>query len=208
MNEDNINEDSSESQDEDHDSSDNHIQFNLSISTDRDHFLRRTCHSCGRDFKTEIDPADLEWALISQIRRVSREIGEEPDEVAEKPAQDNLRCPYCQDVAEASEMHTEETIDYLKRFAYRDYAVPKLNKMFSELEDDFGRGGGSSGGFISISVSFKHEPIPKPLRPIHGPEPADMKIVDFLCCGKKIKVADGWMGINLCTFCGAEVALM
>jgi hypothetical protein len=209
MTEEYLDEGQSDDQGEDQDASDQQIQFNLSISTDRDHFLRRTCPSCGRDFKTEIDPADLEWALISQIRRVSREIGEEPAEMAGKATQDNLRCPYCQDVAEASEMHTEETIDYLKRFAYRDYAVPKLNEMFSDLEDSIGRGGSSGGGgFLSISISFKHEPIPKPPRPIHGPEPADMKIVEFLCCGKKIKVSDRWMGVTACTFCGTEVALI
>jgi hypothetical protein len=44
----------------------NTIQFNLLISPDRDGFLRRTCASCGRNFKTEIDPADFAWALSSQ----------------------------------------------------------------------------------------------------------------------------------------------
>jgi hypothetical protein len=69
-------------------------------------------------------------------------------------------------------MHTEETINYLKRTVYRDYVVPMINKQFSDLEDSIGRNRGGGGGFLSVSVSFKHEPIPIPPRPIHGPAPA------------------------------------
>lgn len=193
---------------EDQSSTDDKVQFNLSISTDRDHFLRRTCPSCGRDFKTEVDPADLSWALSSQIRRLSLEIGVEPAEIAKPEAQDNLRCPYCQHLAEASEMHTEETVEYLKRFAYRDYALPLIDRMFSELEDSLGSGSRGGGGLFPISVSFKHERSLLPPRPIHGPEPADMKIVDLLCCGRKIKVADKWTDVGVCTYCGTQVNLV
>jgi hypothetical protein len=195
-----------EDQDEEQDSSDSKVRFNVSISTDRDQFLRRTCPSCGLDFKTAIDHADLAWALSAQIKRMGLEIGAVP--AGEEAAQSQLLCPYCQHSSDASEMHTEETIEYLKRFVYRDYMVPMINKSFSDLEDSIGRGRGGGGGFISVSVSFKHEPIPIPPRPIHGPEPADMKIVDFLCCGKQIKIADMWMDVNECIYCGTPVALV
>lgn len=191
---------------EDESQTDDKVQFTLSISTDRDHFFRRTCPSCGRDFKTEIDPADLAWALGSQIRRVSLEIGVNLASLAEGLPPDNLHCPYCQHLAEASEMHTEETIEYLKRFAYRDYILPMIDKMFSDLADSFG-GSNSGGGFISLSISFQHERSVLPPRPIHGPEPADMKIVEFLCCGRKIKVRDPWNDVSLCTYCGEPVTL-
>ncbi len=193
---------------EDQSSTNDNVQFNLSVSTDRDHFFRRTCPSCGRDFKTETDPADLAWALSSQINRVSLEIGVEPAEIAKQGTQDHLRCPYCQHVTEASEMHTEETTEYLKRFAYRDYALPLIDRMFSDLEDSLGSGSRGGGGLFSISVNFKHERSLLPPRPIHGPEPADMKIIDFLCCGKKIKVADKWLDVGVCTFCGTQVNLV
>jgi len=197
---------SDEEQDEKEDSSDNKIQFEVSIATDRDQFLRRTCPSCGRDFKTVIDPADLAWALSAQIKRMGLDIGAVPDgDEAATPNQ--LICPYCQHSAEANEMHTEETIEYLKRFVYRDYVVPMLNSTFSGLEDSIG-GGQSGGGFLSVSVSFKHEPMPIPPRPIHGPEPADMKIVDFLCCEKQIKVADTWVELDECIYCRTRVTLM
>ena len=196
-----------EGADEDQDSSERQVQFSLEISTDRDRFLRRTCPSCARDFKTEIDPADLAWALNSQIQRVSEEVGVSPAEIAQEGTPDELRCPYCQHTAEASDMHTEETIEYLKMFAYRDYAMPMIDRMLSDFGDSFGNRGGG-GGLISISISFEHQRRPVPPRPIHGPEPGDMKIINFLCCGKKIKVADRWGDVTLCIYCGTQVALI
>jgi hypothetical protein len=196
-----------EEHDEEQASSDSNVQFNVAISTDRDRFLRRTCPSCGRDFKTSVNPADLAWALMAHSRRMGLEIGAVPDgqETAE-PTQ--LLCPYCQYSADSSEMHTEETINYLKRSVYRDHVIPMLNRQFSDLEDSIGRNRGGGGGFISISVSFKHEPIPIPPRPIHGPEPADMKIVELLCCGERIKIADAWTDVRECIYCRTPVILV
>ena len=198
--------DSDATPDTSQDAPENQISFNIPIGTDRDKFLRRTCPSCGRDFKTEVDPADLAWALTSQIARASEELGLPAVNAPEETAESQVRCPYCQHAAPSSEVHTEETIDYLKRFAYRNYLIPKLNEMFSDLEDSIGRGGGGSGGFISFSVSFEHEPMPLPPRPIHGPEPPDMKIVEFLCCGRKMKIADNWTAVSECIYCGVKVA--
>lgn len=193
-----------DSQDE-REQTDDTIQFNLSISSDRDGFLRRTCGSCGRDFKTEIDPADFAWALNSQIRRVSLEIGVDPAVIAEDQPKENLTCPYCQYSTESNEMHTEETVEYLKRFAYRDYALPMMNRLLSGFADSLTTSAG--GGLISFSVSSTHEPFSLPPRPIHGPESADMKIVEFLCCGRKIKILDGWNQLSSCSFCQTPTVL-
>ena len=38
---------------------DEKITFSFTFSLDRDNFFRRTCPSCGRDFKTEVEPNDL-----------------------------------------------------------------------------------------------------------------------------------------------------
>jgi hypothetical protein len=186
------------------DSSDSILRFEVSISTDRDHFLRRACPSCGRDFKTIIDQADLSWLLSEQIKRVGSEIGAVPT-VEKGQTETELRCPYCHHVAKSSEIHTAETIDYIKRFLYREYVVPMLNRTFSDLEDSIGSGR-RGGGFISIS--FKHEPITLPPRPIHGPEPADMKIVHFLCCDKQMKVYDSWDDLTACLYCNTPVAVV
>lgn len=192
---------------EDRDSSNHQVRFNLEVSMDRDGFLRRACPSCGRDFKTEIDPADLAWALNTQIHLVSDEIGVSPAETAQEGSPEELRCPYCLYEAESSEMHTGETVAYLKLFALRDYALPMIDRMLSDFADSFGSSGGG-GGLFSVSISVEHHRRPTPPRPIHGPEPADMKIVNFLCCGKKIKVADRWNDVSVCTYCGAQVVLV
>jgi len=185
-------------------SGDSIVRFEVSIATDRDHFLRRTCPSCGRDFKTMIDQADLSWLLSAQIKRAGSEVGAVPmDEEAQ--IETELHCPYCHHVAKSSEIHTEETIDYIKRFLYREYVVPMLNRTFSDLEDSIGRGQ-RGGGFLSIS--FNHEPIILPPRPIHGPEPADMKIVHLVCCNKQMKVYDSWNDLTSCIYCNGPVALV
>lgn len=180
------------------------IQLSVSIKTDRDHFLRRTCPSCGRDFKTEANAADLQWALEAYCRRAGVEIG---GRAAEENSSPRIRCPYCQHDEEASNTFTEETVQYLKRILYREYVLPKLNRVFSGLEDSFGQHR-ASGGFLSISMEFKHNRIMQPVRPIHGPDSCDFKIVEFLCCGKKIKVSEGWNALNICSFCGTEVAVI
>jgi hypothetical protein len=75
------------------------------------------------------------------------------------------------------------------------------------LEDMF-PGRGHSGGMFSISLEFKAGRIPLPPRPIHGPEPPDLTVIDFLCCGRKIKVADTWAGIEACVYCGTKSGVL
>ena len=181
------------------------VKFALSISADRNNFLRRSCDSCGRYFKTEIESADLQWALSEQVRRLGAEIGEEPDNARDKLAPP-LHCPYCAHEASMSEMHTEETTNYLRRLVYQDYILPLLNKMFAGLENDF-RGQGQTGGMFSVSLRFEHHRASSPCRPIHGPEPADMKIVEFLCCGKRVKLSEHWYDVSECPFCRTGVVI-
>jgi hypothetical protein len=104
-------------------------------------------------------------------------------------------------------MHTVETVEYLRRLVYREYILPQINSTFAGLEDAF-RGGGHGGGFLSISFKFTQTRSPLPVRPIHGPEPADMKIVAFLCCGKRIKVPEAWSAIEGCSYCKTPVRLV
>jgi len=183
---------------------DNQIQFSVAISTDRDGFMRRACSSCGRDFKTEINAADFQWLLSSYCQRHGLEIGESREE---RTGTQFLWCPYCSHRDESQHMMTEEITDYLKRIVYREHVFPMVNQLFSGLEDAFG-GSRRSGGFISLSVEFKHSRPIAPARPIHGPEPADFKIVTFLCCNKKIKVSNDWIDVPLCSFCGTQVMLI
>jgi hypothetical protein len=181
--------------------SDQNLQFSLSISTDRDRFLRRTCSSCGRDFKTEIDEADLVWAVAPQFRRMGVEIGTDPD-TQTRGGVEHLYCPYCNCHAEASAMLTKEMIDYLKHLVTREYVIPQFNKALSELDKSNKR----SGGFISIDIHYSRSLLPP--HPIYGPDLPDMKIIQFLCCRKSAKVADQWNSVEQCVYCGALVILV
>src|SRR5262249_4043292 len=142
--------------------------------------------------------------LSSYCRRQDPEIG-----VAREDSEhiSMLWCPYCSHHDQAQHMMTEETTDYLKRIAYREYVLPMMNQMFSGLQDSFGKSR-RSGGFISLSVEFKHTRTVAPVRPMHGPELADFKIVTFLCCNKKIKLSEWWTDVFLCSFCGTQVVLI
>jgi len=195
-------------QDENQDPTDEQIRFSLTISLDRDSYFRRACPSCGLEFKTESTPADFAWALELQLRRVSDEMGVDPASVVEEAPKAALRCPYCQHAAESSDMHTAETVAFLRRFAMREYALPKLHKMLADFAESMGRGRSGGGGFISVSISVKHERSPLPPRPIYGPDAPDMVTVHFLCCDKKIKVAEGWTDIGSCTYCGTQVSVV
>lgn len=190
-------------EDENSDTEDHVVRFAVSIATDRDQFLRLTCSECGRDFKTEVDPEDFQWALASQCLRMGLEVGGD-DSGVEQP---KIRCPYCGHWDPKAEMQTAETVEYLKRVVYREYLLPQVNRMFSGLEDSLGRGGGGSGMF-SISMSIEHDRSISPARPFHGPEPADMKIIDFTCCRRRAKVTDAWVAIEECCYCGQAVKLI
>jgi len=179
------------------------VQYAVSISTDRDGFLRRSCASCGRDFKTQISESELQWALAFQVQRMGLDIGSDVLSTTNEGPR-VLRCPYCAFPGKDQDMHTDETVNYLKRVILREVVMPQLNDFFSGLENIFGRGG-SRG---QVSIRFEHTPGVKALRPIHGPEPPDMDIVEFICCGKKAKVAGGWTDVQVCVFCGAEVIVL
>ncbi len=180
------------------------FRFAVSVSRDRDQFFRLTCPSCGRDFKILIDPKDLQWAMSSYCQRLGCDLGpEDPDQASST----RLRCPYCGLEDDCVHMHTEETRTYLTRVINRELLIPFINKWASGLEQSIG-GGARSGGLFSVSIEVKHSPSLLPVRPIHGPEPTGFKIVTFLCCGKKVKISDNWTDVRVCSFCGAEVALI
>lgn len=185
-------------------SADERVHFAVSVSRDRDQFFRLTCPSCGRDFKILIDPNDLQWALSSYCQRMGYYVGSDNRDQAQPS---RIHCPYCAYIDHGIQMHCEGTVTYLKRIICRELAIPLLNKWASGLEGSIGSESPSDGLF-SISVEFEHSRSLLPVRPIHGPEPPDFKIVSFLCCGKKIKISDGWTNVRVCSFCGTEVVLI
>lgn len=183
------------------------VIFSITFSTDRDRFFRRSCPSCGRDFKLETDEADLVTALQPAFRRMGLEVGPEPSQEDSAEQTQYFYCPYCEHRAESSDTLTSTFEDYLKRYAMREYVLPKVNAMLSGFTDSFPRNSRRSGGLISLEINFEHDKAVLPPRPIAGPEPPDMTIVELLCCNKRAKMLDNWYGLRRCPYCGTEVAL-
>lgn len=180
-------------------------RFSITVNLDRDGFFRRTCPSCGRDFKTEGDPADTVTVLSPQISKVGLEIGESTNKSDPESPHTLLGCPYCEHRAEPKDMLTSEVIEYLKRHAVREIRS-KLDKAFNDLSSSMGSKG--RGGLFSLSLKFEYSRSPLPSRPIHGPEPADMKIINLLCCDKKIKISKDWMSLDLCPYCETRIVVV
>lgn len=183
-------------------------RFRLTYSVDQKQFFRRSCPSCGRDFKTQINEADLVASLQPAFRKMGLEIGAEHAGEREEETQEHLYCPYCGHHAKSGDMLTPTFVSYLERYATREYVLPMVNKMLSNVADGFGGSGrGRSRGLIAFEVSFEHHRSILPPRPISGPEPPDMTIIELLCCGKKAKILDGWYGLVLCPYCGTRALL-
>ncbi len=183
------------------------VRFSITFALDRDEFLRRTCPSCGRDFKTQADPADLSSILQPAFRRMEAEIGEISLSTAEgEPNRQYLVCPYCHYRAESGDMLTSAFEAYLRRFIMREYVLPKINSMFADLADGL-KASSRSNSMIRFEINADFESS-LPARPISGPEPPDMRKVDMLCCGRSTKIPDGWFELEKCPFCEAEVRIL
>lgn len=178
------------------------IRLETAVSADRDHFFRRTCASCGRDFKTEIDQADLSYILNSQIRRSGIEIGATADGDV-KNTTGYLYCPYCKYRGETSEMITEELRQYFKRITFREVVSPMMTSFLDRSDDSFKRLNRPGG---ALSVSVERSQYLRAPKPVHGPELPDMKIVRYLCCGERAKVADSCNDLCICPYCGTAVS--
>jgi transcription elongation factor Elf1 len=182
-----------------HDNDDDLINLSVSLATDGA-FLRRTCSSCGLDFKTETPPDQFAGMLIPAIQRAGLEYGlhlagEDNGAAAEK----TLTCPYCRMPSSLQNTLTFEAENYLRRIAIREIILPRVRSIFDGLED-------IKGGFISISFSQSDTTLPP--RPIHGPEPSDLFEVVFLCCGERAKVLEGWSEELACPACGTNSRLV
>ena len=183
------------------------VKFSLTYSTDRDHFFRRCCPSCGRDFKMQVDEADLAAALQPAFRRMGLEVGEQPNEKADDRHPQLICCPYCEHCAESSDTLTATFSKYLERYIMREYILPQVNHLLGGFADSVGGNHSGSGGPITFGIRVEHQRTVMPPRPISGPEPPDMIIVELLCCGKKVKILDGWYGLSRCPYCGTRVTL-
>jgi len=188
-------------------SEDDSVRFSITFALDKDECFRRTCPNCGRDFKTQADPADLSSILQPAFRRIETEIGEISLSAAEgETSQQYLSCPYCNYRAESGDMLTNQFQVYLKRFVNREYVLPKINKMFSDFANGL-KSSSRSNSIIKFEIKADFDNTFPP-RPISGPESPDMTKVEMLCCGRMIKIYDDWFDLEKCPFCETEVRII
>jgi hypothetical protein len=102
-------------------------------------------------------------------------------------------------------MFTEEAIRYLHRHLIREVVLPMLDQTSSRAFDGGSRSR-TSGGLVSMSLEYNRSL--RRCRPIHGPEPPDMKSIVFLCCGRRAKVASRRHRIEGCPYCKTAVAFV
>lgn len=178
------------------------LHYILKLSADRDKFFRRTCPSCGRDYKTEAKGASHDSPLSTRLRRFEPRRNRS---VQDEDHNEYLYCPYCRCRSSASETHTEETVALMRIHAQREVSLPRLNDLFSTTAEMFSRLN-RPGSAIKIKSDFSR--LTMPPQPVHGPEPPDMKIVHLQCCSKRVKVAEYWHDLRVCPYCGTSVTLV
>ena len=122
-------------------------RFHLTFSLDKDGFFRRSCPSCGRDFKTQVDDAALVTSLEPAFRQMGLEIGSEPSE--NYGIQEYLYCPYCVHYAESGDMLTRVFVSYLRRYAMREYVLP-VEILSNVVDQQFIDDGHEWGGHEQI----------------------------------------------------------
>ena len=173
----------------------------LSVSTDADGFLRRACPSCGREFKTDVDEADLAGVLAPTVAKVGGQIGSIPFEANKEQPEEKIRCPFCRHRSNASDFLTDDLVAYVRSIVLREIVIPAVNKAFGGLADRFS----GSRSESCLSIRFEHDSEVRPPRPVHGPEPRDMKIVRLLCCDRRFKVPERWYAVTICPYCETDI---
>lgn len=189
-------------------SEDNTLHFSFSFSLDKDEFFRRTCPNCGRDFKTKPDSAEMSSILQPSFRRIESDLGGITLATSISDGEQTsqyLMCPYCNYRAESGDMLTEEFQEYLRRSIMREYVLPNIHNLFSDFSDGIKQSSRSMGSF-GIKIEFEYDSTLPP-RPISGPEAPDMMRIDLLCCGKSVKVRDGYFSVNQCPCCFEDIML-
>ena len=149
------------------------MKSTISLPLD-DGFLRRECPNCHRPFKWHNGPTDAR-----------------PDDFVD-PKQ--YHCPYCGLQADVGSWFTQEQTGYISEIAGHEFSgmiEGELERAFKPLKNS---------DFISVSVDYKPEPKPRPLK-----EQADMTLVEPPCHPfEPLKVQEGWdLGLH-CLVCGAS----
>jgi len=173
------------------------IEMSVPLPTDDEKFFRRLCPICRREFKVLLDEKELEnlakkgvenFMLVNKADEAKQEEGGKPEP--------EYTCPYCGQMAAASNWWTDEQMAYIGVFA-KNIANRIINEeLISPLKRKFGA---SPSGLFSIKFDAQEMKMEEPWI---SPETNDMEIVELPCCKRKIKIREEWTEKVRCFFCG------
>lgn len=140
-------------------------------------YLRRQCHSCGREFKWRHGSAD-----------------NQPDHASNPP---DCHCPYCGRSAGHDSWWTDAQIKYIERLIERE-----RDRMMAEGIRGLSRRRQRGG----ISVTFKREPDPVSPAPLVEPRDM-VAVASPCHPHKPIKIVEDWDEPVHCLVCGQLFAV-
>lgn len=174
------------------------IETSLEFPLDDDDFFRRECPLCRKEFKvylkrdelTTLAQAGIDSFMIEQDEEIS-----DTDEASEPEIE--FVCPYCGQRASQDSWWTQEQLAYIGVVVSNIVANLINENLMRPLKREFGRS--QSSGLVSIH--FEGQEMEQE-EPWISPEVNDMQAFDLPCCGRKLKVEEGYAGTVHCFFCG------
>jgi len=165
--------------------------IDLSFPLDEEGFFRRECPLCRREFKVQPTPEELRTLVASRHALAEADGDHEEERETSEDEDAEPCCPYCGQRASGDSWWTEEQLAYINTAA----AAVAARFLNEQLRQTFGR---SRGGFISVEVKEG----PNPPEAWISPEPNDMERVHAPCCGRDLKLEEGWTSGTYCFYCG------
>jgi len=173
------------------------IELRIELPLDDGGFLRRECPLCRREFKVLVGAEELDDLASHGLE--SFLLDEDTDETEQDPQHvegPQLTCPYCGQQAESDNWWTEEQLAYVRTFAENIVAEMANKQLIRPLKRRYG---GRRSGIVSISFEGNELPVEDPWI---SPGVNDMEVFNLPCCGRQIKVDEGWSETVHCHFCG------
>lgn len=156
-------------------------------------YLRRECPLCRRQFKVLLTEGELTQLTDKLLESFMVEKPEDLSDPAGEPEEAGYTCPYCGQQAPSDSWWTQEQVDYFTTVV-KNVMVRIMNEKFIRpMKRKFSRPG-SLLQFRGRELKEESEWM--------APEAGDLSVFDLPCCGRKIKLEEGWKGAVHCFFCG------
>jgi hypothetical protein len=170
------------------------IEKTIALPLDEDGFFRRECPLCCKEFKILLSQEEL--TVLAQ-EGLDSFLLDKKDKAVDSDKEDGddkkeYFCPYCGQQALYDQWWTKEQLAYVHVVAENIIASIMNESFINPLKSSL-RG--------NSFIKFEAKEL-KQTEPWISPETNDMKVINLLCCQKKIKVEENWNQKTHCYFCG------